>query len=273
MSLEFFDTHAHLDDEQLAEQLEEVVHRAAEAGVRSILSIGICVASSRRAIEIARRFPAVHAVVGIQPNTCADCVEGDFERIAEMAGDSTVVALGETGLDRYWDRAPFDLQQKYFDRHLRLSQQTGLPFVVHMRDCMEEVLVMLRQARARGPLSGVMHSYTGDLAGALEAVELGLHISFAGMVTFKKSNELREVAAAVPADRLLVETDSPYLSPEPLRGRRPNEPARVVHTASCLAEVRGESLETLAAQTTANAKALFGEHDRRQQPRVGGSAD
>jgi TatD DNase family protein len=168
------------------------------------------------------------------------------------------VALGETGLDRYWDRAPFDLQQEYFDRHLRLSQQRGLPFIVHTRESDADVLAMLREARARGPLAGVMHSFTGAAQTAAECVELGLYISFAGMVTFKKSDALRAVAASVPAERILVETDSPYLSPHPLRGRR-NEPANVAHTAACLAEVRGQSLPNFSAQTTLNARRLFGD--------------
>ena len=257
MTIELFDTHAHLDDEQLSGQLDVVLDRARLAGVAQTLSIGICLQTSRNAVEIASRFADVFAVVGIQPNTVADCQPADFEAIRELAKNEQVVALGETGLDRYWDRAPFELQQDYFDRHLRLSQETGLPFVVHMRDCQEDILVMLREARQRGELRGVMHSFTGDIAGAMEAVDLGLHISFAGMVTFKKSGDLRDAAAAVPSDRILVETDSPYLSPEPLRGKRPNEPARVLHTAQCIAEVRGVSLEDFAAQTTANAKSLF----------------
>ncbi|MCA9208361.1 MAG: TatD family hydrolase, partial [Planctomycetales bacterium] len=164
---------------------------------------------------------------------------------------------GETGLDRYWDHTPFDVQEDYFDRHLRLSQQTGLPFIVHMRDCGDDVLRMLRVASERSTLAGVMHSFTGDLALAQACLELGLYISFAGMVTYKKSDELRQIAAAIPADRLLLETDSPYLSPHPKRGHRPNEPALLAHTADCLADVRGVSVEQLAAETTANARRLF----------------
>jgi TatD DNase family protein len=167
------------------------------------------------------------------------------------------VAIGETGLDRYWDFTPFNVQQDYFDRHIRLSQERGFPFIVHMRDCDEDILVMLRDARQRGPLNGVLHSFTGSRAMADESLAMGLYISFAGMVTFKKSAELRSIAAAVPADRILVETDSPYLTPEPVRKIKRNEPAHVRHTAACLAELRGVSLETFAEQTTANAKRLF----------------
>ena len=157
-----------------------------------------------------------------------------------------VAALGETGLDRHWDYTPFDVQQDYFDRHLRLSQQTALPFIVHTRDSDADVLAILREARLRGPLAGVMHSFTGTSETAAECLELGLYISFAGMVTFKKSDDLRSVAKSIPANRILIETDSPYLSPHPLRGKR-NEPARLVHTAECLARERGVSLDEFAA--------------------------
>jgi TatD DNase family protein len=254
---ELFDTHAHLDDESFCGILPQLLRRAEEDGVGNVLTIGICLETSQNAVAIARQHRQVRAVVGIQPNTCGDCKSGDWAEICQLAQDPTVVALGETGLDLFWDRAPLDLQQDYFDRHLRLSQEMGLPFVVHMRDCQQEILIMLREARRRGGLRGVMHSFTGDKDGAMEAVEMGLHISFAGMVTFKKSDELRDVAAAVPDNRILIETDSPYLSPHPHRGKRPNEPARVLHTARCLAEVRGVPFERFAAQTTENAKSLF----------------
>jgi TatD DNase family protein len=174
-----------------------------------------------------------------------------------LTNEPQVVALGETGLDLHWKDTPLPLQQDYFDRHIRRSQQTGLPLVIHLRETAAEILAMLREARQRGPLRGVMHSFTGTAEQAEAFLALGMHISFAGMVTYKKSNDLRAVAATIPADRLLVETDSPYLSPEPFRGKRPNEPARVVHTAECLAQVRGVMLDDFARQTTANALALF----------------
>ena len=168
------------------------------------------------------------------------------------------MAIGETGLDRHWDFTPFDVQQDYFDRHLRLSQERDLPFIVHMRDCDEDILVMLREARQRGPLRGVMHSFTGSRAMADECLAMGLYISFAGMVTFKKSAELRAIAATVPDDRILIETDSPYLTPEPVRKIQAERAGpRPVHTAGCLAEVRGATLEAFAEQTSANARRLF----------------
>lgn len=250
----FFDTHAHLEDEQLSGQQEAVVERAKVAGVEGILSVGTTLDSSRRCVEAAARHEGIYASVGIHPNNSAEAGAEDWDQIVALARSPQVKALGETGLDRYWNDAPFALQQDYFDRHLRLSQQTGLPFVVHMRDSGEDVLAMLVEARGRGPLSGVMHSFTGDAALATACLDLGLYISFAGMVTYKKSEDLREVAKYIGADRILIETDSPYLSPEPFRGKRPNEPSRVVHTAECLAAVRGASLADFAAQTTANAR-------------------
>jgi len=252
-----FDTHAHLDQEEFDADREAVVRRAHDAGVTRIVAVGTTAPTSQKCVELAHAFPGVLAAVGIQPNYTAQIETGDWDRVVAAAADPRVVALGETGLDRYWDYAPLAVQQDFFDRHLRLSEERGLPFIVHTRESDADVLTMLREARTRGPLSGVMHSFTGSAETAAECVELGLFISFAGMVTFKKSVVLRAVAATVPADRILIETDSPYLSPQPLRGK-PNEPANLVHTARVLAETRGVSLEEFSRQTTANACRLFG---------------
>ena len=254
----FFDTHSHIDQSDFDEDRADVVRRAREVGVEAIVAVGTTAAASDVCIRLAAEFDIVHAAVGIQPNDVAEAQADDWDERVVAASSPKVVALGETGLDRHWDFTPFEMQQDYFDRHLRLSQQRGLPFVVHMRECEADILTMLREARTRGPLSGVMHSFTGDAQMAAECVALGLYISFAGMVTYKKSDALRACAASVAADRLLIETDSPYLSPHPVRGERRNEPANVRYTAECLAEARGETLETLAAVTTANARRLFG---------------
>jgi TatD DNase family protein len=250
------DTHAHLDQDDFATDRQDVIQRAHEAGIQIIIAIGVDAASSQAVIELAATYAGVFAAVGIQPNYCGEAQSGDWDRVVELCSQPRVVAIGETGLDRYWDRSPFDVQQDYFDRHLRLAQERDLPFVVHTRESDADVLQMLREARARRPLRGVMHSFTGTAETAAECVALGLYISFAGMVTFKKSDDLRRVAATVPTDRILVETDSPYLSPHPLRGKR-NEPANVVHTARVLADARGEAFGEFATQTTANAKRLF----------------
>jgi len=252
-----FDTHAHLDQEEFDADRDAVVRRAHDAGVTRIVAVGTTAPTSRRCVELAHQFPGVLAAVGIQPNYTAQAAAGDWDLVVAAAEDPRVVALGETGLDRHWDYAPLEVQQDYFDRHLRLSQERRLPFIVHTRESDADVLAMLREARTRGPLSGVMHSFTGSAETAAVCVELGLFISFAGMVTFKKSEALRAVAATVPADRIVIETDSPYLSPHPLRGK-PNEPAHLVHTARVLAEVRGVSLEDFSRETTANARRLFG---------------
>jgi TatD DNase family protein len=170
------------------------------------------------------------------------------------------VALGETGLDRHWDFTPWYVQQDYSERHLRLGQSRDLPVIIHCREAEADLLPILRQAAARGPLRVVLHAFSGDTAFAEECLALGLFISFAGAVTYtnKKFESLRAAVAAVPGDRILIETDSPYLTPYPLRGKEPrNEPAHLVHTAARLAELCGQSREEIAAQTAANAKRLF----------------
>jgi TatD DNase family protein len=251
--MQLFDTHAHLDQSEFDADRADMLARARDAGVENIIAIGISADTSAACVKLAASCDGVYAAVGMQPNYLAEAKPDDWDRVVAMAGEPKVVAIGETGLDF----TPFDVQQDYFDRHIRLSQERGLPFIVHTRDCDEDILVMLREARQRGPLNGVMHSFTGGRAMAEECLAMGLYISFAGMVTFKKSDELRSIAAIVPSDRILIETDSPYLSPEPVRKIKRNEPAHVRHTALCLAEVRGQTLEAFAAETTANAKRLF----------------
>jgi TatD DNase family protein len=257
MTLELFDTHAHLNSSHFDGKVDQVVDQAKHVGVTGIMVIGIDVTTSRRACELAVQYPGyLHAVVGIQPNSVTEAAENDFAEIETLAMAPGVRGLGETGLDCYWDDTPIEAQQYFFDLHLDLCRRTGLPMVIHMRDSCDLIIEQLRN-QSSVP-AGIMHSFTGDQDQARACLDLGLMISFAGMVTFKKSDELRSVAAMVPEDRLLVETDAPYLSPEPLRGRRPNEPARVEHTLRCLAEVRGVSAESLATATTENAKRLFG---------------
>jgi TatD DNase family protein len=254
-----FDTHAHLDLPEFAENPAAVVQRAAQAGVDAILCVGISAESSLAAWQAANQC-GLPSAVGIHPNSTAEAAPGDWDRIVAMLDRPGVVALGETGLDRYWDHSPLPLQQDYFDRHLRLAQARGIPFIIHCRDAQEEVMAMLREAAARGPLQGIVHAFSGDAAMAAECVALGLHISFSGNVTYtnKKFEPLRAAAKNVPLDRLLVETDSPFLVPQIYRGKQKiNEPAYVVHTARFLAELRGEAFETLASQTTANAKRLL----------------
>ena len=198
------------------------------------------------------------AVVGLQPNNLLEVLETDFEAIVKLAADPAVVAIGETGMDRYWKTVPIPLQREYFLRHLALAHERKLPLVIHCRDAEADIIDVLTQfAHETGSaISGVMHSFVGDEATARSCLDLGLHLSFAGMLTFKKNQALRDVAAMAPLDRLLVETDSPYLSPEPFRGNT-NEPSRVIHTGACLAAIHRVSLEHMAEVTTANARRLF----------------
>ena len=255
--MRLFDTHCHLDEEAFFGEVDEVVARAADAGLIGLATIGINSATSRAAVELAGRFDTVHAVVGIQPNYVAESTESDWQDILELVTAPGVVAVGETGLDRYWDHTPIEQQAEMFRRHMQLAREHDLPFVVHCREAEADVVSELEREAADGPLSGIMHSFAGDRATAARCVELGMHISLAGMLTFKKNDELRAAAAEVPLERLLVETDAPYLAPMPNRGKR-NEPAWVRHTAECLAEVKGISIEELAEATTANALRLFG---------------
>lgn len=250
------DTHSHIQEDAFDVDRHEVLTRANEAGVKQIVVVGFTVDSSRRALELAEQDSRLHAVVGIQPNHVHEARPADWDTILEFVQRPRVVGIGETGLDRYWKVAPLELQAEYFQRHMQLSRETGLPFVVHLRDADEEMVVELRKAAEAGPLNGVMHSFTGSLDTARVCWELGLHISFAGMVTFKNNHALRAVAEAVPLDRILIETDCPYLAPSPNRGKR-NEPGFVKFTAECLADVRGMPVAEFADLTTANARRLF----------------
>lgn len=256
MAISLIDTHCHLDAEAFQQDLDEVIQRALDNGVRRMLTIGITLQTSEAALVVANRYECVSAVIGIQPNYAQEAAAGDWERIIELSTHPQVVGIGETGLDRYWDFAPIEIQRDYFRRHLSFSRQSGKPFVVHCRDAEADVLEMLREDYASGPLNGVMHSFCGDAAMAKECVDMGMYISFAGMVTFRKNDSLREVAASVPLNRLLIETDAPYLAPHPNRGKR-NEPAWVRHTAECIANVHQVDLSKLAEVTTQNAETLF----------------
>ena len=253
----FLDTHAHLDELAFEPDVAETLDRARAVGVTAVLTIGINADTSRRAVALAERFPDVYAVVGIQPNYVSQMQSDDWEEIVSLSRHPRVVGIGETGLDRYWDYTPIDEQQVWFDRHLALSREVGKPFVVHCREAEADVVAQLQRAAATGPLSGVMHSFCGSAETLAACLDLGLHISYAGMVTYKKNDALRALAAQTPADRLLIETDAPYLAPVPHRGKR-NEPAFVVETARILAEQRGITPEELGELTTANARRLFG---------------
>jgi TatD DNase family protein len=257
VTAELIDTHAHLDDEQFQGDLPAVLQRAAAAGIGKVITIATTAASSAACVDLAARYPMLAATVGIQPNHVAQAGPGDWDELVRRVADAGVVGVGETGLDRHWDYTPFPQQEDYFARHLELARHQGLAVVIHCRKAEADVVRMLRADYDRhGPVRAVMHSFTGDWPTAEACLAMGLFISFAGMVSYKNAQDLRAVAARVPLDRLLIETDSPYLSPVPLRGRR-NEPAQIVHTAACLAQLKGVAPDVLAEQTTRNARALF----------------
>ncbi|MCA9049144.1 MAG: TatD family hydrolase [Planctomycetaceae bacterium] len=250
------DTHCHLDADAFRHNLAEVLAEANSYGVTRMVTIGTDLASSEAAIRLAAEHSCVYPVVGIHPNYTAKAAAGDWDRIERLARQPEVVGIGETGLDLYWDTVPLPVQQDYFQRHMQLSREVGKPFVVHCRDAENEVLQMLREDFRNGPLNGVMHSYCGSADGAAECVAMGMYISLAGMVTYKNNSALREMARTIPPDRLVVETDSPYLAPHPNRGKR-NQPGWVRFTAECVAQTREIDFEEFSRLTTQNACRLF----------------
>ena len=254
--MELFDSHCHLDPMRYSGELDAVLSRARAAGVTGMAVIGTRAADSEAAAALADREPGLVAAAGIHPNDSAEAEPDEWDRIVALVTSGRVAAVGETGLDWYRTTAPADTQRDAFDRHIRLAQRFGLPLVIHTRESTRDCLDMLREALARGPLSAILHSFTGTAEEAAEAIDLGFFLGFAGMVTFRSAANLKEVAKTVPLDRLLIETDSPFLSPEPLRGKR-NEPANLVHTATCLALVRGEPLGAFAAAMNANARRVY----------------
>lgn len=256
-SHQWIDTHAHLADDKFQDDLPEIIERASQAGLTQIIGIATTARDSAQYVSLAEKYPSVYATVGLQPNNLAKEPDNAWEEILSLVDKPKVVALGETGLDRYWDFTPFALQEEYFARHLRLARQHDLPVVIHCREAETDTVQMLKaDYETNGTVKGVMHSFVGDLETAHACLAMGLHISFAGMVTFKNAQALRDIAREIPMDRLLVETDCPYLAPVPKRGKR-NEPSYVIHTGGCLADVKGLSLAEIAQATSANARTLF----------------
>lgn len=259
---EFFDTHAHLDFPDFRDDLPAVIDRAQEAGITRLLAVGTTLASSRRTLELADRYPGVFAIVGVHPNHAHEEPEEILPVLQELVRHPKVVALGETGLDYYRldGLSPVQVEERKtrqksaFEQHLRLAAETGMNCVIHQRDSFPETLRML--APWAGRLRGVFHCFTGTPAEAAEALALGSLVSFTGIATFRSAGNLREVVAGLPPDRFMLETDCPFLAPVPYRGQR-CEPAYVRELARCLAEVRGIALEDLSRATCATARAFF----------------
>ncbi len=249
------DTHAHLQWPSLLADVDAVLSRAHDAGVRRILTLGTDPASCRAAVDLAARHSGVYAAVGVHPGDVADDGGAALDSLAPLLDHPRVVAIGETGLDYYHDdNPPRALQRASFERHLDLAARTGKPICVHSRESGDDVLRLL-EARA-GRVTAVLHCYTGDVATAQRALAMGCYLSFAGNATYPKLRGLLAVAAVIPADRLLLETDAPFLSPQPRRGRR-NEPANVAYTYEAIAAARGATRGELGALVGANAARLF----------------
>lgn len=245
------DTHCHLD---MFEDRDDVIRRARDAGLEALITIGSDFASNITNLEIAEKYDFVYAAVGIHPHDANDLTEEvsrHLERWAELRGK--VVAIGETGLDYHYDHSPRDIQRDVFKMHLSLAKGTGLPLIVHSRDARDDTLEILSDS---GISKGVLHCFSGDMDMAERVMEMGFYISIAGPVTFKNAKRLLDIAREIPDDYLMVETDAPYLAPEPMRGRR-NEPSHIVHIIRRLAELRGVSPEDIMRITTLNAKRLF----------------
>jgi len=249
----FVDSHAHLDDKRFDKDRDEAISRAQEAGVGLIVCPGTDVAGTRAVLDLARKHECVLAAAGIHPHEAATADAGALAEIERLAADARCVAVGEIGLDYHYDRAPRDVQRKAFEAQLGIANRLGLPVIVHCRDAFDDCLPLLERFRTRG----VMHCFSGDADTALRCCDLGMMVSFAGQVTYDKAAALRDAAKAVPAEHLMIETDSPYLTPQAVRGKR-NEPAHLVHTARFLADVLGLSVEDVGRITSVNAKVLFG---------------
>jgi TatD DNase family protein len=250
----FIDTHCHLDMKEFREDLPEVLDRAVQAGVEYVLNVGSDFNGCERTVDLARNHTMIFGAVGIHPHDAKTYDRYKEEKIIEWLDERGMVALGEIGLDYHYDHSPRDVQRRVFERQLQIAVERDLPVVIHSREAEDETMRILDQS---GLHKGVMHCFSGGEEMAERALALGLHISFAGPVTFKNAKGLKEVARKIPDERLLIETDAPYLSPVPYRGMR-NEPARVVETAKVLASLRGVGLEDIARITTLNAKMLFG---------------
>lgn len=249
------DTHCHLDMAAY-DDCREVVQRALVAGVKYILTVGIDLESSRAAIALAEEFPGVYCSVGIHPHHIVGVGESEYRVLATLARHQKVKAYGEIGLDYARDYAPHDVQIRHFERQVVLAKELALPLIIHDREAHADVMSILKAAGPM-PAGGVMHCYSGDMKLAEAAIDLGFFLSIPGVVTFSKADTMHEVVKYAPFTSLLIETDGPYLAPEPFRGKR-NEPLYVLYTAAKVAELRGITIDEVARQTTANAMRLFG---------------
>ena len=255
------DSHCHLDFKDFEGELDDVVARAGAAGVGTMVSISTHLSKFEGVKAVAERFDNVWCSVGVHPHQAGEEGVDSPDRLVELAQHPRVVGIGESGLDYYYDNSPRDRQQISFRAHIEAARETGLPLIVHARDADEDAADIMRDEMEKGAYTAVMHCFSSGRGLAEAALEMGMYISFSGILTFKNAQELRNIARDVPEDRILVETDSPFLAPIPNRGKR-NEPSFVAHTAEVLAEVRGMDRNALETATTDNFFRLFSRAER-----------
>ncbi|MED0657752.1 TatD family hydrolase [Anoxybacillus ayderensis] len=251
-----FDTHAHLNATQFNEDVEQVIERARAESVSHIVVVGFDRPTIQRAMELAEQYSFIYAAVGWHPVDAIHMTDEDLIMIERLAAHPKVVALGEMGLDYYWDQSPKDVQKEVFRKQIRLAKKVKLPIIIHNRDATADIVDILREERAE-EVGGVMHCFSGSIEVARQCMDMNFYISFGGPVTFKNAKKPKEVAKEIPLDRLLIETDCPYLTPHPFRGKR-NEPSYVKYIAEAIAELKGLSFGEVAQKTSDNAKRLFG---------------
>jgi TatD DNase family protein len=251
------DSHAHIQGKEYAGETEAVIARAREVGVETIIAVGGAgdMSSNNQAVALADRFENVYATVGMHPHDAKDVGVEELKSLRELASSPKVVAVGETGLDYYYNHSPHEVQRRVFAQFIHMARETGLPIVVHERDAAKQAEDLLR-CEGAGKLRGVIHCFTGNYEAASAYLDLGFYLSFTGIITFKNAEPLREVVRKVPLERMFVETDSPYLTPVPHRGKR-NEPAYVRFVAETIAKVKGVELAEVARVTSENVKKLF----------------
>lgn len=250
----YFDTHAHLDDERFSEDRAEVIEKIRAAGVSLLVNIGADMESSKESVKLSEQYDFIYAAVGVHPYDAERMTEADLFSLSKLAKGKKVVAIGEIGLDYHYEEANRKAQKEWFFNQIKLAEDLGLPYIVHDRDSHADCMEIIRKS---GYFRGVMHCYSGSVEMAKELLDMGFYISLAGPVTFKNGKRAKEVASYVPADRLLIETDSPYLTPEPYRGRR-NDSSMVSFVARQIAELKGMTEEELANITLENGKRFFG---------------
>jgi TatD DNase family protein len=251
-----FDSHAHLNAIQYEKDIVEVIQRAKDEKVTHIVVVGFDKETISKAMELTDQYDMIYAAVGWHPVDAIDMTDEDLNWIKQLAAHPKVVAIGEMGLDYYWDKSPKDIQKEVFRKQIQLAKEVKLPIIIHNRDATEDVVRILQEENA-SEVGGIMHCFTGSLEVAKQCMDMNFYISFGGPVTFKNAKKPKEVVKEIPMDRLLIETDCPYLTPHPFRGKR-NEPSYVKYVAEQIAELRGVTLEEIATKTSDNARKLFG---------------